>query len=302
MKIYKNFKPDNRITLYNGDCQKLLKKIPDESVDLIITSPPYCMKKAYENPHDDIETFRTHHLKIFHDIYRILKPGGSICWQVGYHVSNSCIIPLDYTIYEIFTSKNNLLEDPLILRNRIIWSFGHGLNSTRRFSGRHETVLWFTKGEEYAFNLDGIRVPQKYPGKRSYKGSNKGNLSGNPLGKNPSDVWEIPNVKAQHIEKTGHPCQFPVAIPQRFIKALVPNDGLVLDPFMGSGTSGVAAVIEERRFVGAEISNEYYNIAFNRIQEAINGNAKIREDSPIVEPNPNTAVAKLPDEFRKVRE
>ena len=123
------------------------------------------------------------------------------------------------------------------MRNRIIWTFGHGLNSVRRFSGRHETILWSTKGDSLEFNLDEVRVPQKYAGKRAYKGPHKGELSGNPLGKNPSDVWEIPNVKAKHIEKTEHPCQFPVAIPQRLIKALTHENALILDPFMGSGTT-----------------------------------------------------------------
>ncbi len=301
VKIYKFFKPQNQITLYNGSCEKLLKKLPDESVDLIVTSPPYCMKKAYEDPHDDIETFKRQHKKIFADIYRVLKPGGSICWQVGYHVSNVCVIPLDYTVYEIFTSQNAKLQYPIILRNRVIWTFGHGLNSIQRFSGRHETVLWFTKGNGYSFNLDNVRVPQKYPGKKAYKGPNKGQLSGNPLGKNPSDVWEIPNVKAQHVEKTNHPCQFPVAIPQRFIKALVPKNGLVLDPFMGSGTVGVASIIEKCRFVGAEILSEYYQIARQRVEDALNGQAKIRDDVPIMEPNSSLSVAKLPDEFAEAR-
>lgn len=194
--IKRKFNESNRLTLFNGDCSELLKSIPSNSVDLIITSPPYCIGKAYEDPHDDIKTFKKQHEDIFDDLYRVLKTGGSICWQVGYHVSDQCVIPLDYVVYNIFTSRSANFENPLILRNRIIWTFGHGLNSTKRFSGRHEMILWFTKGEQSVFNLDDVRVPQKYPGKKSYKGPNKGNLSGNPLGKNPSDVWDIPNVKA----------------------------------------------------------------------------------------------------------
>lgn len=302
VKIYKNFKESNRVTLYNGNCLNLMKRITDESVDLVVTSPPYCMGKAYEDPHDDIETFKSQHIRIFDDLYRILKPGGSICWQVGYHVSDKCVVPLDYIIYDIFTTRSAEREYPFILRNRIIWTFGHGLNSTTRFSGRHEMILWFTKGEQRIFNLDKIRVPQKYPGKRAYKGPHKGELSGNPWGKNPSDVWEIPNVKAKHIEKTEHPCQFPVAIPRRLIRALAPQDGLILDPFVGSGTTGVSAIIEGRRFVGAEIQKDYYDIATLRISDAIKGKAQIREDKPVVEPKGNEAVAKLPEEFRKVRE
>lgn len=302
MKIYKHFNNKSNITLFNGDCQKLLKEIPDETIDLIITSPPYCMKKAYEDPNADTETFKQLHTNLFDDIYRVLKPGGSVCWQIGYHVSSSSIIPLDYLVYDIFNEKSKDLEYPFILRNRIIWTFGHGLNSTQRFSGRHEMILWFTKGNEYNFDLDCVRVPQKYPGKRHYKGAHKGELSGNPYGKNPSDVWDIPNVKANHVEKTTHPCQFPVAIAQRLIRALVPKNGLVLDPFMGSGTSGVAAVFEGRRFIGAEIQKEYYDIATNRISGIETGTTKIRDDIPVAEPNTNMAVAKLPEEFRKARE
>lgn len=302
MRIYKNYKESNQVTLHNGDCIDLLRKLPDESVDLVITSPPYCIGKAYEDPHNDIKTFRIQHTDIFDELYRVVKPGGSVCWQVGYHISDKCVIPLDYIVYDIFTTFSEDREYPFILRNRIIWTFGHGLNSTKRFSGRHETIMWFTKGEQAMFNLDDVRVPQKYPGKRSYKGPNKGKLSGNPLGKNPSDVWDIPNVKALHIEKTEHPCQFPVAIPQRLIKALTEPGALILDPFMGSGTTGVAALIEGRRFAGAELVKAYFDISTERLKDASEGKAKVREDKPVIEPNQNAAVAKLPEEFRVARE
>ncbi len=302
MRINRNYRPSNRVTLHFGDCSVFLKKLPDESIDLVVTSPPYCIGKEYEDPHNDIESFREQHISMFDELYRIVKPGGSICWQVGYHISDKCVVPLDCIVYDIFTSKSEHCECPFILRNRIIWTFGHGLNSTNRFSGRHETILWFTKGKQTVFNLDDVRVPQKYPGKRYYKGPNKGQLSGNPLGKNPSDVWDIPNVKAKHVEKTGHPCQFPVALPQRLIKALTCPDALVLDPFMGSGTTGVAAILEGRRFVGAELIKEYYDISVERIRDAAEGKAKVRKDKPVIEPNQNAAVAKLPEEFRKARE
>ncbi len=309
MQIFNTYSENNKITLHNGDCQELLKSLPDECVDLVVTSPPYCIGKAYEDPHDDIKTFKKLHTEIFDELYRIVKPGGSVCWQIGYHISDKCVIPLDCIIYDIFTSLSENKKYPFTLRNRIIWTFGHGLNSTNRFSGRHETILWFTKGEQTVFNLDVVRVPQKYPGKKSYKGPNKGKLSGHPLGKNPSDVWDIPsdvwdipNVKANHIEKTNHPCQYPVAIPQRLIKALTFPNSLVLDPFMGSGTTGVAAFVEGRRFVGSELIKDYYDISVNRLLDAAEGKVKIREDTPAKEPNQNSSVAKLPDEFRMARE
>ncbi len=301
MKIHGSFNNNNQITLYHGNCEDLLKQLPDESVDLIITSPPYCIGKAYEDPSDDIVTFRNRHLKIFPDIYRVLKQGGNICWQIGYHIFNGSIVPLDYYIYEIFNEKRDEYPIPLVLRNRIIWTFGHGLNSSLRFSRRHEIILWFSKGNGYHFNLDNVRIPQKYPGKKSYKGPNKGNLSGNALGKNPSDVWDIPNVKANHIEKTGHPCQFPVAIPQRLIKALAAPGSLILDPFAGTGTTAVASLLEKCKFVGSEIHKEYCDIARDRIMKAANGTLRYREDIPVMYPDLASSVARLPEEFARAR-
>lgn len=166
--IKRKFNESNRLTLFNGDCSELLKSIPSNSVDLIITSPPYCIGKAYEDPHDDIKTFKKQHEDIFDDLYRVLKTGGSICWQVGYHVSDQCVIPLDYVVYNIFTSRSANFENPLILRNRIIWTFGHGLNSTKRFSGRHEMILWFTKGEQSVFNLDDVTMVKQYRPERYF--------------------------------------------------------------------------------------------------------------------------------------
>jgi adenine-specific DNA-methyltransferase len=279
--------------LFEGDCLSLLKAMGDSSVDLTVTSPPYCIGKAYESESTTTADFIKTQKEILPEVVRITKDGGSICWQTGYHVTDGTAFPLDFAIYEI------LRDIPSVqLRNRIIWSFGHGLNSSTRFSGRHEVVLWFTKGKSHQFNLDDIRVPQKYPGKRHYKGENKGMLSGNPLGKNPGDVWEMPNVNANHIEKTGHPCQFPVALAQRLIRALSPINGIVFDPFMGSGSTGVAAVLEKRRFLGAEIFPAYMSLAIERVGSAENGTIRVRDlDKPIYVPNPNSAVAKRPEHF-----
>lgn len=301
---------DGRVKLYSGDCLDLLSRMDSNSVDLVITSPPYCMGKAYEKKSDDVDTFLNMHRRIIPLVANVLKPGGSMCWQVGYHVVNSEILPLDFLVYQVVQETNSrfLNDEHLTLRNRIIWTFGHGLNSKSRFSGRHETILWFTKGSDYYFNLDAVRVPQKYPGKRSYKGPNKGKLSGNPLGKNPSDVWEvstdvwdIPNVKARHVEKTEHPCQFPVAIPRRLIKALSHKNDVVMDPFMGVGTTGIAATLEGRRFIGSELDERYFELAGSRIELASQGKLPIREDKPVLNPNLHSKVAVLPDSFVQAR-
>src|SRR5207247_751209 len=133
-------------------------------------------------------------------------------------------------------------------------------------------------------NLDAVRVPQKYPGKRHYRGDKKGKYSGNPLGKNPSDVWDIPNVKAAHVEKTAHPCQFPVALPGRLIRALTNEGQLVLDPFVGSGSTAVAALMEQRNFIGCDISRHYLGIAKRRLNALGTNSLAIRADLPPREP------------------
>lgn len=274
------------------DAFKFLAKLRPGSVDLIVSSPPYCMGKAYDKS-GSIDDFIADHERLAPLLVRALKDGGSLCWQVGHHVKNSVVVPLDALVYNIFSK-----EKELFLRNRIIWTFGHGVHASRRFSGRHEAILWFTKGNEYYFDLDAVRVPQKYPGKRHYKGPKKGEWSGNPLGKNPSDIWEIPNVKSRHIEKTDHPCQFPVALAQRLIRALTKRSGLVIDPFMGSGSAGVAASIERRRFRGCDVKGVYVEIAAARIAAVERGEVRHRSiDKPIYVPNSQQAVAKRPPHF-----
>lgn len=279
--------------LFRGDCTKLLNALPEASVDLVMSSPPYCMGKEYEAADKDIETFRTQHRAILPLVIRALKPGGSICWQVGYHLHRGVCTPLDYLILREMEAFPEML-----LRNRVAWTFGHGLHASTRFSGRHETVLWFTKGKDYEFQLDAVRVVQKYPGKLASKGPNKGKPSGNPAGKNPGDVWDMPNVKAHHVEKTDHPCQFPVGLAQRFVRALTKAGDVVLDPFSGVASSGVAALVEGRRFLGAEVSAEYVDIARDRLRLAARGKLLYRPaDRAVHIPNAQQKVARRPTGF-----
>ena len=151
-------------------------------------------------------------------------------------------------------------------------------------------ILWYSGGDDYYFDLDAVRVPQKYPGKKWYRGDRKGAFSGNPKGKNSSNVWSIPNVKANHPEKTDHQCQFPVALVQRLIRALTPVGGVVLDPFLGAGSTGVACIIEGRRFVGIELDREYHSVAVARYARALHGTEKYRDvDAPTYVP-PHTSI------------
>lgn len=272
------YSPEANIVIYQGDVLDLLPTIPDNSIQLIVTSPPYNLGKEYENK-VHINDYLAQQEIIINQCINKLKTGGSICWQVGNYVSNGEIIPLDILLFPIF-SKNGLQ-----LRNRIVWTFGHGLHASKRFSGRYEVILWFTKGENYLFNLDAVRIPQKYPNKKYFKGPKKGQLSGNPLGKNPTDVWDIPNVKANHIEKTIHPCQFPVELIERLVLSLTDPGDWVFDPFIGVGTTAIAALMHGRRAVGAEIIPEYIEIAKERLELANKGRLKIRPiDRPVYNP------------------
>lgn len=280
--------------LLHGDCMDLLRSLPDGSVGLVVTSPPYCMGKEYEEG-NDVADFKRAHAEVLPEIMRVVRAGGSICWQVGYHVDRNSLIPLDYLVFDAMRA----LPAPPVLRNRIVWTFGHGHHCEKRFSGRHETALWFTKGDKYTFNLDAVRVPQKYPGKTANRGPSKGQPSGNPLGKNPADVWDIPNVKANHVEKLVHPCQFPVALVRRFVAALTNPDDIVLDPYAGVASSGVAALLEGRRFIGAELERAYAEAATSRLRDALAGNVKVRADQPVAAPNPRSKVATRPHHFRE---
>lgn len=240
------------------DCLEGMKEIDSGSIDLIITSPPYNVGKEYEKV-TTIQEYTRWMARVIYECSRVLKNTGSIAFQLGNFVDHGKVIPLDCLLF------NHFLSQGLIPRNRIIWTFGHGLHCKKRFSGRHETILWFTKSDDYTFNLDPVRVPQKYPGKKHYKGDKKGQLSGNPLGKNPSDVWEITNVKNNHPEKTNHPCQYPVDLVNRLVLALSNEGDIVLDPFMGSGTTAVSARNNKRRFIGFEIEPRYVEIANMRL-------------------------------------
>ncbi len=290
------FSLENDVTLFCGDTLKLLSKIPDKSVRLVVTSPPYNLGKTYEKKRtrDEYVHFQR---SVIAEAIRITMDGGSICWQVGNFVGAAQnIYPLDMLLHPIFEEYYE--SDKIRLKNRIIWHFEHGLHCQVRFSGRYETILWYTKSIDYAFDLDPVRVPQKYPGKRGHKGPKRGQLTGNPLGKNPGDVWIFPNVKNNHVEKTIHQCQFPVELPERLILALSKPGELIVDPFMGVGTTAVAAILNGRKFAGADIEIEYTKIARSRVKAAERGTLKYRKrNTPIHVMAANTPLRIVPDEF-----
>lgn len=270
MTIAPRFDPHAQAVVHHGDCLELLRGIPDGAMQLIVTSPPYNIGKEYEKKLD-LDRYVAQQAAVIAECARVLAPTGSICWQVGNYVEDGRIVPLDVLLYPIFRDLG------LVMRNRIIWHFEHGLHCTRRFSGRYETIIWFTHDtRDYFFDIDPVRVPQKYPGKKHFKGPRAGQYSCNPLGKNPGDVWDIPNVKNNHVEKTEHPCQFPVELIERMVLSMTRPGDWVLDPFLGVGTSIVAAIRHGRRGAGAEIVARYVEIATDRITAAMDGRLPVR--------------------------
>lgn len=297
------FAPDHRLVMLQEDTLAACKQLPSNTFSLIITSPPYNLGKSYEKQaglHEYLDWQTT----VIEELVRLLKSSGSLCWQVGNYIEDGEVFPLDMYFYPIFKKLK------LKLRNRIVWHFEHGLHASHRFSGRYETLLWFTKSDDYVFNLDAVRVPSKYPGKLHYKGEKRGSPSGNPLGKNPSDlwkfmaeewetgIWEIPNVKANHPEKTNHPCQFPVELAERCVLAMSNEDDWVLDPFSGVGSTLIAATKHRRKVLGIDRDPEYCALTKQRLADFYAGRLKIRPlGKPVHKPSGREKVAQVPSQW-----
>jgi len=276
--IRRRFAADGRAFVSPGDCRELLNQVPDEPIQLVVTSPPDNLGKEYEKKLR-LDTYLKQQDAVIGECIRVLSPAGSICWQVGNYVRDGAIVPLDTALYPLFENRG------LKMRNRIIWHFEHGLHCNKRFSGRYETIAWFTKTDRYIFNLDPVRVPQKYPGKKYFRGPRAGEYSCNPLGKNPGDLWAIPNVKNNHVEKTEHPCQFPAELIERLVLSMTAENDWVLDPFLGTGTSIVAALRYNRRGAGAEVCTPYVRLARERIRREMAGTLRTRPmHRPVYDP------------------
>lgn len=302
--ISDSYVPGFDLLLGMNDSLEFLKSIPPSSVKLIVASPPYNVGKAYEN-RIGMDEYLTYQEKIAKECVRILRDDGNIAWEVGNYVSHKEIYPLDFFYYQIFKELNKMK-----MRNRIIWRVEHGLHASLRFSGRYETISWFTKTDNYTFNLDPVRIPQKYPGKRHHRGEKYGMPSCNPLGKNPGDVWDIvlhdweeqiwniPNVKAYHPERTNHPAQFPIELVQRLILALTNEEDTILDPYGGVGSSALAAIILNRKAISVDREPEYITTTVERFRYLAEGSLKVRNiGTKIYQPNGREKVCKVPEEF-----
>ncbi len=245
--------------IYKGDCLEYLQRLKDDSIPLTVTSPPYNIGKEYESIRE-IDHYLDWCEQWIRQVHRVALNNGSFWLNLGY-VSLECkakAIPIPYLLWD---------RIPFYLVQEIVWNYGAGVAAKRSFSPRNEKFLWYVKNpDEYVFNLDDVRDPNvKYPNQKK-----NGKLKCNPLGKNPSDVWQFPKVTSgkdrSSKERTPHPAQFPIAVVERIVKACSNPGDIILDPFLGSGSLIEAALQNDRLAIGFELNAEYVDLAAARIQ------------------------------------
>lgn len=250
---------DDNVLLYHGDCLELLEKLPKNEIDLTVTSPPYNIGKEYESLRS-IDSFVAWCKDWMGKVHRATKSTGAFWLNLGYFEvpDKGLAVPIAYYLWD---------KSPFYMIQEVVWNYGAGVACRSRLSPRNEKLLWFVKDpKQYVFNLDDIRDPDvKYPNQKK-----NGKLKCNPLGKNPSDVWRIPKVTSgtnrASRERTPHPAQFPVELITRTVLASSDPGEVVLDPFMGSGTTAEVAIRTGRKAIGFEISERYLEISARRLE------------------------------------
>lgn len=252
---------DDRVILYNMDALKGMEKLSSlKNIDLTVTSPPYNIGKEYEKTLS-VEEYIVWSEKWMKLVYENTTDNGSFWLNIGYMPikNKGKAVPISYLIWD----KNDFF-----MIQELVWNYGAGVASKKSLSPRNEKVLWYVKNEKnYTFNLDDIRDPNvKYPNQKK-----NGKIRVNSLGKNPSDVWQIPKVTSgknrSSQERVPHPAQTPSELFKRIILASSNIDDLVLDPFMGSGTTAVVAKSLQRYCLGFELNSDYLDIAIDRIKK-----------------------------------
>lgn len=250
------------ILLYHGDCLELMQNVEGSPIDLTITSPPYNIGKEYELLLS-LSEYLSWCGKWMTRVHEVTNSTGAFWLNVGY-VSvpdQGRAVPLPYLLWDL---------SPFWLHQEIVWQYGAGVSAKKAFSPRNEKWLWYLKDPlRYTFNLDAVRDPDvKYPLQKK-----DGKLRCNPLGKNPGDVWTIKKVTSgsgrSSPERTTHPAQFPEAVIDRIVKAASRPGDLILDPFLGSGTSAVVARRNERTFVGIEKRRDYLELSIDRFEHQL---------------------------------
>lgn len=248
--------------IYNSSSEKM-NEIESKSIDLIVTSPPYNIDIKYGNKtskgsvleskgvkyKDNLSEHEYHTLlnSVFQECKRVLKDDGSIWINIKNRLIDGNVIP-PFWILDYFKDMH--------LKNLIIWNFDWGGSTNKRFSPRYEFVFWFVKDKEnYTFNLDDVKIPALNFRPDRYKSQLK----------NPTDVWRISMVSGNFDERTSHPAQFPEELIERIILTGSNVEDVILDPFMGSGTTAVVAKKLKRHFLGYETVKDYCDIAKERL-------------------------------------
>jgi len=246
---------DKRIDILFGDCVDILKNIDTESVDLIVTDPPYNLSKDYGNNNDNLnhDEYMAFSRKWLAEAKRVLKPSGTIYLFMGVRYISYIYMILEHELGLHFNSW-------------ITWTYTQGIGKTKGFSPRHDDILMFTKNNNFKFNLDSIRIPQKY-----YRSIN------NMRGANPGNVWEFSHIHYCQANRQNHPTQKPEALFERMILASSDENDVVLDPFCGSGTSLRVCQQMNRRGIGVEINEEYVNMTKERLSQPFYGFDSIDE-------------------------
>ena len=255
------------VSLYNEDFFDGVARLADASVDLVIADPPYGLGKDYGNDSDrrSGEQYIAFSRRWIDAVLPKLKASGSLyvflTWQYA---------------PEVFS----YLKTRLLMVNEIIWdrrvpSMG---GSTRKFSSVHDNIGLFAASRDYYFDIDSVRIPYDAQTKKARSRSIFVGKKWLEVGYNPKDLWSVSRLHRQHAEREDHPTQKPLAIVERMVLASSPPGGLVLDPFMGSGTSAEAAARHARRFAGFELNGEYFAIAGRRVAAAARNKAARAED------------------------
>lgn len=246
-----------------GDCRELIKEIPTNSVRMVVTSPPYNIGKPYGKYKDKVTLDEWKNLinEVTYEVHRILTDDGSFFLNLSPIPIGTTkeILPLPFIGYEIMKNNN------FYLRNLITWHFNGMQNCTNRLSGRYENILWGVKDlKNYVFNLDDVRIP--------YITKNDKRLTGN--GRNPTDLWYFDRVNNMKKKKLGltHPTVYPLEMIERIIKMSTDKGDTVLDPFLGSGTTLVAARRLGRKGIGFELDRKYEKEISKRLKTESNEN------------------------------
>lgn len=239
----------NKIDIRCGNTLDLFKSLNNESIDLIIADPPYNLGKDYGNNHDlkGFDEYITFTKDWLSEAKRVLKPNGSIYVFMGVRFISYLYDIMDRNLEFYFNSW-------------IVWHYTQGIGKTRGFSPRHDDILLFTKGSGFTFNLDDIRVPQKFYRERN-----------NMRGANPGDVWQFSHVHYSNPNRQNHPTQKPEGIIERMILASSNKGDVILDPFSGSGTTLRVCQQLGRNAVGFELNPDYVTMTNDRLSEPFTG-------------------------------